>query len=272
MILSSLVRALRTPVCRYVQPPAIAVALAVSFFTAVRSASAVTLRDPSAEMSAELNVPEAQICTIIPPQERVASSCEGLDVITMEEKIRAVNDRIAYFALLRFEDHASLVSVTTSEHAELVSSDQISRFVDAMRSEMAESTKVPVRVRGLNEGQVYDLMEINGASIVAILTELDVSSDDPTYGLSRTITYSLMGKHGITSLLFQGPPEHLPQMRAIADRTIRTVKIPAIPIKGFGRSREYFIGKVIGYLMFPVAAVITLLVVLNRGRRRPRSR
>jgi hypothetical protein len=192
--------------------------------------------DASIGFKFEYKVDNAAVC-VFWPENLQDSGCEGLDLRKLVAYVVATGSIAQSAALLRYGDSVASITVThTPSTKTFVSQEEIDDLLNGFLVGMKKSGPATLTMSGSEPGSRYDTTEINGVDAL----RFEITSDAPrgtlAYATSRVVGYVLFGKHGQTQITATTDPQHMQQTREALESIVKTVRLPPLAQKGFGRT------------------------------------
>lgn len=191
-----------------------------------------TFTEPSIELTFDYKVDDAAVCVVWPEK-----SCEGLDTQALTQLFRA-SPMVRSAALLLYGDgQTGMITVThTPSTRNYVSETEIDDLLRGFLIGMKSTGHSQLTMSGSAPGSRYDEIEINGVDVLRFEVQSDAPRSSPYYMRSRAVGYVFCGKYGQVMIAAGTDPQHLTQLRAEMAAMAKTVRMPPLARKGFGKT------------------------------------
>lgn len=240
----------------------------IVLLAAAPAARAGALHDPSTGLRLDTSAAGVEVCNLIPPDRPGTPGCAGIDVADLAAKLRAQPQSGSAVALLRFPEWAALAMVRGDPGLVMRSSDNIDEFLRGMRKSMPGGGVEP---RGDAPGRSYDILKIHDIDVVRTTAGFSLPRTDEMYPLSFWRVHLFASRTGSATFMVTGPPDHAAELTRLSDAIAATASMPDAGIEDFGRSKDYFLGKLVGqlvvHLVWVVGGVVALIVHLRRRKK-----
>ncbi len=193
--------------------------------------------DASIGFEFEYKVDNAGVCVAWPERLQDAG-CDGLEYHSLVAYGVANGPLIRSLAYLRFENnHTATISVVhTTTTKTFISQVEIDDLLDGFLVGLKRTVPAKFTMSGSESGSRYDVMEINGVDALRFEATADAPRGTLAYARSRAIGYVLLGKHGQVMITAATDPQHIRQTRVTLESIVKTVRLPPLAQKGFGRT------------------------------------
>lgn len=215
---------------------------------AAPAASATSVRhvvpkyaDASIGFELEYKIDNAAVCVAWPERLQDAG-CDGLDFHNLAAHGAAFNAAngplMRSLAYLRFDNNytATIAVVHTPTTKTAISQVELDNLLNGFLTGLNKELRAPLTMSGSEPGSRYDTTEINGVDALRFEVTADVPKGVPAYARSRAVGYVFFGKHGQVMISAGTDPQHIRQTRIALEAIVKTVRLPPLAQKGFGRT------------------------------------
>jgi hypothetical protein len=239
--------------------------------------------DESIGFEFEYKVDNATVCAVWPEQLQ-DSGCDGLDYHNLVSygaasaaQMTIKGPLVRSLAFLRYDNNstATLSVVHTPSTKTFISQVEIDDLLAGYLIGIKTGGPAIWTMSGSALGSRYDETEINGVDALRFEVTSDAPRGTPGYQRSRGVGYVLFGKDGQVMMAAATDPQHIRQTRAALESIVKTVHLPPLAQKGFGKASAFFrlldSGIGLWILALVVAGLFSLPTYFARQKRKRRA-